>query len=259
MSDLKTMTLMGLLSMTFPALSDQPDIGSRRVSPSDVQSVAPALEKYAQEGLYGDVWKRPGLNRRDRSLVSVSTLIARGQFPPLTYYIGQALDNGVKPAEISETIVHLAFYSGFANAFGAVGPARDVFAQRGIGPDQLPKVSPGLLPLNEAAEADRAKRVGESFGDISPRLVADTTDFLFKDLWLRPDLAPRDRSLVTVSSLIANGQSAQLTSHLNIGMNNGLTKEEIGEVISHSAFYAGWPNAFSAMATAKSVFETRAK
>ena len=113
--------------------------------------------------------------------------------------------------------------------------------------------------MNEAAEADRAKRVGESFGDISPRLVADTTDFLFKDLWLRPDLAPRDRSLVTVSSLIANGQSAQLTSHLTIGMNNGLTKEEIGEIISHSAFYAGWPNAFSAMATAKSMFETRAK
>jgi 4-carboxymuconolactone decarboxylase len=89
--------------------------------------------------------------------------------------------------------------------------------------------------------------------------VADTTSFLFKDLWLRPDLAPRDRSLATVSSLIANGQSAQLTSHLNIGMNNGLTKAEIGEAISHSAFYAGWPNAFSAMTVAKSVFEARPK
>jgi 4-carboxymuconolactone decarboxylase len=259
MIDLKSMTLMGLVSMTFPAIAEQPDMASRRLSSEDVRSVAPALEKYTQEGLYGDVWNRPGLSRRDRSLVSVATLIGRGQFPPLTYYIGQALDNGVKPAEISEAIVHLAFYAGFADAFGAVGPARDVFAQRGIGADRLPKASPDLLPLNEAAEAERAKRVGESFGTISPGLVKDTTDFLFRDLWLRPDLAPRDRSLVTISSLIANGQSAQLQAHMNIGMNNGLTKEEIGEVISHVAFYAGWPNAFSAAAVAKSVFEARPK
>src|SRR4051812_19707852 len=251
MTDLKTVTLMGLLSMTFPAMAQQPDIASRRVSPDDVRSVAPALEKYTQEGLYGDVWQRPGVSRRDRSLVTLATLIGRGQFPPLAYYIGEALDNGVKPAEISEAIVHLAFYAGFANAFGAVGPARDVFAQRGIGADRMPKASPDLLPLNEAAEADRAKRVGESFGAISPGLVKDTTDFLFRDLWLRPDLAPRDRSLVTIGSLIANGQSAQLQAHLIIGMNNGLGKDEVGEVISHIAFYAGWPNAFSAAAVAK--------
>ena len=87
--------------------------------------------------------------------------------------------------------------------------------------------------------------------------MKDTTDFLFRDLWLRPDLAPRDRSLVTISSLLANGQSAQLGAHMNIGTNNGLTREEIGEIISHSGFYAGWPHAFGAMSVAKSVFEAR--
>lgn len=112
-----------------------------------------------------------------------------------------------------------------------------------------------MLPVNEAAEAARARFVGTT----SPGLVKDTTDFLFKDLWLRPDLEPRDRSLVTISSLIANGQAAQLTSHLTLGMNNGLTQREISEVISHAAFYAGWPNAFSAMAVAKGVFEAQAK
>lgn len=241
------------------AQAQQPDLDSRRLSPEDVRRVAPALERYTQEGLYGEVWKRPGLSRRDRSLVTLATLIARSQFLPLNYYMGQALDNGVKPGEISETIVHLAFYAGFANAFGAIGPARDVFAQRGIGADQLPKVSPEMLPLNEVAEADRAKRVGESFGTVSPSLVKDTTDFLFRDLWLRPDLAPRDRSLVTVSSLIASGQVAQMPYHLGRAMDNGLTKEQAGEVISHIAFYAGWPNAFSALPVAKSVFESRAK
>jgi 4-carboxymuconolactone decarboxylase len=130
----------------------------------------------------------------------------------------------VKPAEISEIITHLAFYSGWANAMAAVAVTKDVFAGRNIGPDRLPAASPALLPLNEAAEADRAKRVGDQFGAMFPGVVQYTTDVLFRDLWLRPDLAPRDRSLVTISALIANGQVAQLTGHIPIGMNNGLAQ-----------------------------------
>ena len=125
--------------------------------------------------------------------------------------------------------------------------------------DQLPPASPALLPLNEAAEAQREKRVGEQFGAVFPGVVQYTTDVLFRDLWLRPGLAPRDRSLVTVSALIASGQFAQLTGHLNIGMNNGLTQPEIAEAITHLAFYVGWPNVFSAMPVAKDVFEKRPK
>ena len=98
---------------------------------------------------------------------------------------------------------------------------------------------------------------GEQFGAIFPGVVQYTTDILFRDLWLRPGLAPRDRSLVTVSSLIASGQVAQLTGHLNIGMNNGLTQTEIAEAITHLTFYVGWPNVFSAMPVAKDVFDKR--
>ncbi len=86
-----------------------------------------------------------------------------------------------------------------------------------------------------------------------------TTDVLFLDLCLRPDLAPRDRSVVTVSALIANGQAAQIPYHLNRAMDNGLTQEEAAEVITHLAFYAGWPNAFTALPVAKDLFEKRAR
>jgi 4-carboxymuconolactone decarboxylase len=86
--------------------------------------------------------------------------------------------------------------------------------------------------------------------------VRDST-VLFRDLWLRPDLAPRDRSLVTVSSLIASGQVAQITYHLNRAMDNGLTQPQAGEVLTHLAFYVGWPNVFSALPVAKDVFEKR--
>jgi 4-carboxymuconolactone decarboxylase len=223
----------------------------------DVRAVAPALEKYRDNTVLGDVWKRPGLGPRDRSIVTLAALVARNQTAEMPFYLGLALDNGVKPAEISELITHLAFYSGWGNAMAAIAVAKDVFAQRKIGADQLPPVSPPLLALNEAAEADRAKRVGDLFGATFPGVVHYTTDVLFRDLWLRPGLAPRDRSLVTVSALTASGQIAQLTGHLNIGMNNGLTQAEIAEAITHLAFYIGWPNVFSAMPVAKDVFEKR--
>ncbi len=226
---------------------------------NDVRAVAPALEKYTQDRLLGDVWKRPGLSPRDRSIVTLAALIARNQTVEMPYYVNLALDHGVKPAEISEIITHLAFYSGWGNAMSAVAVTKDVFAKRGIKADQLPSASPWLLALDEAAEADRAKRVADQFGAVSPGVVQYTTDVLFRDLWLRPDLAPRDRSLVTVSVLIASGQVAQIPYHLNRAMDNGFTREQAGEVLTHLAFYAGWPNVFSALPVAKEVFEKRPK
>jgi 4-carboxymuconolactone decarboxylase len=223
---------------------------------NDITMVAPALGKYAQ-GPLAELWKRPGLTSRDRSIVTVAALIARNQTIEMPHYLNLALDNGVKPREISEIITHLAFYSGWANAMSAAAVARDVFAQRKIGTDQLPPASPALLPLDKDAEEKRATAVGQQFGNVSPGLVQNTTDVLFRDLWLRPDLAPRDRSLVTVSALIASGQSAQITYHLNRAMDNGLTPEEAGEVVTHLAFYAGWPNAFSALPVVKDVIEKR--
>jgi alkylhydroperoxidase/carboxymuconolactone decarboxylase family protein YurZ len=90
-------------------------------------------------------------------------------------------------------------------------------------------------------------------------LVHYTGELLFRDLWLRPDLAPRDRSLVTVSALIASGQVAQIPFHLNKAMDNGLTQVQASEVLTHIAFYAGWPNVFSAVPVVKNVFESRRK
>jgi 4-carboxymuconolactone decarboxylase len=223
----------------------------------DIRSVAPALENYAQKVILGDLWKRPGISPRDRSIVTVAALVARDQTVELPRYLNLALDSGVKPAEISELITHLAFYTGWANAMNAIPATREVFSSRNIGLDQLPRASGPQLPLNEAAETERATRVAQQFGQITPSLVQYTTDVLFRDLWLRPELAPRDRSLVTVSALVATGQVAQITYHLNRAMDNGLTREEAGEVLGHLAFYAGWPNAFSAAPVVKDVIEKR--
>lgn len=225
----------------------------------NIRAVSPALGQYTQSRLFGDLWKRPDLSARDRSIVTLSALIARNQTVQMAYYLNLALDHGVKPSEISEIITHLAFYSGWENAMSAVVIAKQVFHQRGIGPDQLPPASVELLPLNEAAEQQRATTVEQNFGTVAPGVVQYTTDVLFRDLWLRPALAPRDRSLVTVSALIASGQVAQVSYHLNRAMDNGLTQRQASEVLTHLAFYAGWPNVFSALPVAKEVFEKRAR
>lgn len=233
--------------------------GANAVNPVDIRAVAPALEHYEQKILKSDLWKRPGLSVRDRSIVTVAVLITRGQIAELSGYLNFALDNGVKPSEISEIITHLAFYAGWGQAIQAVPIAGEVFGERTIAADQLSPAVPKLLDLNEAAEADRAKRVGDLYGTVFPGVTQYTTDVLFRDLWLRPALAPRDRSLVTISSLVASGQVAQLTGHVTIGLNNGLTQAEIAETLTHLAFYAGWPNVFSAMPIAKDVFEKRGR
>ncbi|MDB5822116.1 MAG: carboxymuconolactone decarboxylase family protein [Herminiimonas sp.] len=218
---------------------------------------APALERYTQGLVLGDLWKRPDLSPRDRSIVTVAVLIAKNQAMELPFYLGRALDNGVRPGEISEIITHLAFYSGWPNAMVAVGAAKEVFAERKIGADQLPPASVELLPLDKAAEEQRATSVEQNFGKVAPGVVQYTTDVLFRELWLRPGLAPRDRSLVTVSALVASGQVAQVTYHLNRAMDNGLTQKQASEVLTQLAFYAGWPNVFSAMPVFKEVFAKR--
>jgi 4-carboxymuconolactone decarboxylase len=177
----------------------------------------------------------------------------------MQHYFTKALDSGVTAAELSEIVTHLAFYSGWSNAFQAVEVLQSIFAERGIGEDKLPEVSPAPLPLNVEAEAKRATQVQANFGETSQGVVDNTTNFLFLDLWLRPALAPRDRSLVTVAALVASGQIAQIPYHLNRALDNGLTREEASEVLTHMAFYSGWPTVFSALPVFKEVFAGRAK
>lgn len=223
----------------------------------DIRSVSPALERYKQEVLEGDLWQRPDLSPRDRSAVTLAVLIARNQTVEMSHHLDLALENGLTPEEISEIITHLAFYSGWGNAMAAVTVAEEVFARQGIEIDQLPAASPELLPLDEEAEAQRAALVERAWGAVAPGVVAYTEDVLFRDLWLRPGLAPRDRSLVTVSALIAAGHGGQIPFHLNRAMDSGLTQAQASEVLTHVAFYAGWPNAFSALPVMRDVFQGR--
>jgi 4-carboxymuconolactone decarboxylase len=95
--------------------------------------------------------------------------------------------------------------------------------------------------------------VRTSLGDFAPKLVDLTDDVLFGDVWERPQLSKRDRSLITCAALVATGKSEQMDFHFPNAIKNGVTPEELVEAITHLAFYVGWPNAMSAIAKAKAL------
>lgn len=105
------------------------------------------------------------------------------------------------------------------------------------------------------AESKGQSRAQQLVGDFAPKLAELTDEVLFGDVWERGELSKRDRSLITVAALIANGNTEQLTGHLSRARENGISESELAEVIIHLAFYAGWPRAMSAVRVAREVFQ----
>ena len=101
-------------------------------TPGPFADIAPALGDYTDQVLFGDVWKRPGLSPRDRSLITVATLVAGYRINELPFHLKFALQNGVTKDELIEAITHLAFYAGWPTASSAIGVARKVFEEAGV-------------------------------------------------------------------------------------------------------------------------------
>lgn len=107
--------------------------------------------------------------------------------------------------------------------------------------------------------ADEPTNARKNFGDIAPHLADITDKVLFGDVWANPALSPRDRSLVTIASLITLYRTNEMPFHLKRALENGLTKDEIIETITHLAFYAGWPPAMTALQIVRKVLEETSK
>lgn len=234
-----------------PALAED----GGRIAPDAVYAVSEPLGRFTDSVLFGKVWPNGALARRDRSLITLSALIASGNTGPVDSHTRIGLDNGLTPEEIAELVAHLAFYAGWPVAIGGVYEIEKVYEERGVEVEIDASAAP--LELDPGAEAAREAAVARGIGSVSPSLAEDTNEVLFADLWRRPGLAPRDRSLVTVAGLIAMGQADQLGFHLNRALDAGLTMDEAREIPRHLAYYIGWPRAVSAVAVMGEVFQTR--
>ena len=215
-------------------------------SSSAVQKeLVPGLATYTDEVLYGDVWRRTELSARDRSIVTISVLIATGKSAQLVGHLGRALSNGVRPSEASGVLTHLAIYCGWPTAVTALDVYEQVYTARKVDTAAL---RAAVQPLPSPSDAARARASTDQFAAVAPKFTQLTNDVVFDNLWRRSDLTVRDRSLITLSALAAMGDDDQLDFYLRRGLESGLTREQIAEAFTQLAFYAGWPKAMTAIA-----------
>jgi len=123
--------------------------------------------------------------------------------------------------------------------------------------EQVTDAQYGVPQPTAAAASAQPSRAQQLLGDVAPKLAQLTDEVLFGDVWARPGLSPRDRSLVTVSALIAMNRPDQLRSHMARARDNGVSKDELVETLTHLAFYSGWPNAVTAAGVAREVFANK--
>lgn len=215
------------------------------------QRLVPGMAAYTDEVLFGDVWLRPDLKPRDRSLVTISVLIATGKTAQLEGHLTRALGNGVTGREASGVLTHLALYAGWPSAVSALEVYDRVYSSRGIDMATLTDTTAQLPPLQ--SEAARRSETAETFGAYAPKFAELTNGVVFDDLWRRSDLAIRDRSLVTIAALSAMGDTELLDLYLARGLESGLTRAEIIEALTHIGFYAGWAKSTKALSVTRSI------
>lgn len=227
-----------------------------QMASADVHANIPALGWYTDEVLFAQNWERPELAKRDRSIVTVSAIVACNFTAQLVSHSKRALSFGVTPVELAEIVAHLAFYAGWPCAMSAAGVIKNTFAEQGIDLSTIAMTANPLLPMDAKREAARRADFDAAAGQVAPAMAAFGNDVVFGDLWQRPELKPRDRSLSTIAALIASGQLDSLDEYVRRGVQDGLTRTEIGEVVTHLAFYAGWAKATRAATVIKGIFDT---
>jgi len=216
----------------------------------------------------GEMWARPQLERRDRSLMIISVLAAQARDEELEMHVQVGLNHGLTRIEIEEINLHIAAYAGFPAAMAASRHMDAAFCKA----EGVERIE-GRSPAERLSDEERMARAGDvrqslTGGRAKPDpeddlaamrdYLGDLGDWAFKyafgEIWSRPQLSRRDRSLVVVAILAALGQASELAFHVPAGINHGLTREEIEEVMTHLGLYAGFPKAVDGMRAAKEAF-----
>jgi 4-carboxymuconolactone decarboxylase len=219
--------------------------------------LAPGLEDFTSEVVFGGLWSRPGLPAVDRMLVTLSVLAQLQRLEALRAYVGAALDLGLKPRAIQEVIFQSGLYSGGPVAAGGLGIATEVFAARGIEvpAEAWPRVSLDELARRGQATLDRLHGARGREGYAAPDNQATAAlyklaiQYGYGEIWSRPGLDWRGRMLCALANFTVLRLDATLAKFAQSALNVGLSREEVIEAIMQTAAYGGFPVALSALNT----------
>jgi len=217
----------------------------------------------------GAMWARPELSRRDRSLLVISTLAAQARDEELVLHTRIGLRNGLTREEIEEALLHVAAYAGYPAAMAASRKV-DQGLREELGVEQLPDRAPAAKKSDAERDRDGASVLttigGASGGPLAPeqglqRMQAMLGEvgitayrWAFGEIWSRDQLSRRDRSIVVIAILVAQGCVAELDVHAAAGLRHGLTRVEVEEIVNHLSLYAGIPRAVEAIRAVRASF-----
>ncbi|MES9996693.1 carboxymuconolactone decarboxylase family protein [Desulfovibrio aminophilus] len=242
------------------ALLDRLNPGAFEKVRASLEDVAPDMVRYVVEFGYGELYSRPGLTMRQRQTATVAALAALGNAAPqLRFHIGAGLAAGLSPEEIVEIIYVTTVFAGFPAGLNALTEARAVFAERGIAPKAAPELPGASRERGLATLAASSKGTGQavldSLKDIAPDMGRFILDFSYGEIICRPGLEPGLKEIAMIAAATARGtMRPQLMVHVRAGLNVGLGREEIVEVIVQMAAYAGFPAALNGLDAAREVF-----
>jgi 4-carboxymuconolactone decarboxylase len=230
----------------------------------DSRELAPDLHRIAGEALFGSVWTRPALTLEYREMITLSVLTVLEQDAQLRRHVGNAINLGLRPDQVVEVLIHMAFYRGVPATYNALAIAKDVFDQRGINfkppsiydPTEDPEnlYQRGLARRTEYMGGESQAARNQPATDAEREFARLTDEYYWGSVWTRPGLDLTSRSICTLAALIALGQAGPLRSHIKGARHIGLSQEEVVEVMVHTAFYVGLPFVRAAMDIANEVF-----
>jgi 4-carboxymuconolactone decarboxylase len=227
-----------------------------------------ALGSFAVDYVMGDLWSRPQLTPRQRSLVVIPVLAAMGSTEELAAHVEVGLNHGLSREEIDEVVLQVAGYAGYPMAMAAARVVDRVF-NRIDGVDRQPERAPAAAKSDDERRADavdvlRTLTAGRAATDPQQALANITGDlgdvgllafdWAFGEVWSRPQLSRADRSLVVVAILTWLGKERELAFHIPGALNHGLSRDEIQEIMVQMCVYGGFPRAVEGMRAAKDAF-----
>lgn len=227
-----------------------------------------ALGSFAVDVVMGDVWARPALALRDQAFVRLSALMALARDEELETHVDVSLRIGLSRTEIEEVLLHCAAYAGFPAAMAAVRHIDNVFCRL----DGVSRVE-GRQPAPRKSDEERDRDAADvrrtlTGGRANPDPTRDLANmeealggvgtvafrWAFGEVWARPELGRRERSIVVIAILASMGLTEELAFHVPAGLNHGLTREEVEEIMVHLTIYAGVPRAVEGMRATRAAF-----
>ena len=266
MSDSKTRAERGLDCLS--TIAGSPEAGQGL---ADFFETRGALGSFAHLTAAGEIWARQQISRRDRSVIVISTLTALAREKELKQHVVGGLNHGLSVDEVDEIMVQLSVYIGLPFALSGSMIVDTAIAERDGTETRTTPRAPAIVQSDEKRRAAGLDVLTTLLGD--PNLDKKATeamildhqgdmgalvmDYAFGDVWSRPQLSRRDRSLIVISALTAINMTHELEIHIGAGLNHGLTPSEIEEVMITMVAYGGFPRAIDGILLARKVFEAR--